>query len=156
MPNYTVGLNYNYQMELPIQNIMSQEPIIKIDYQPFTKLRGSFKLSLWEQPATLQTGTLPEFNDTQVYKKWFYTWATTITYSMNPTTFVEGTFGHSRNDLAGCFGPTNQVYAGFCTSAIPMDKVASLSGAGLTALPSLFRIPACWTRTTMHIRPWRH
>jgi hypothetical protein len=139
MPNLTTpGLNYNYKADLPIQSIMSQAPIMKFDFQPWTKLRGSFKLSLWEQPATIQTGTLPGFNDTQVYKRWFYTWASTVTYSVNPTTFAEGTFGHSRNDLAGCFGPTNTAAPGFCTSSIPMNTVASLSGAGLTGLPSLF------------------
>ena len=138
-PNLTTpGLNYNYRETLPVQSIMSQAPIMKFDFQPWTKLRGSFKLSLWEQPATLQQGTLPGFNDTQVYKRWFYTWASTITYSVNPTTFAEGTFGHSRNDLAGCFGPTNTAAPGFCTSSIPMSPVASLSGAGLTGLPSLF------------------
>jgi hypothetical protein len=138
-PNLTTaGLNYNYQGVLPTQSIMSQAPIMKIDYQPLTKLRGSFKLSLWEQPATPQTGTLPGFNDTQVYKKWFYTWASTITYSFNPTTFLEGTFGRARNDLAGCYGPSFSAAPGFCTSSIPMNKMASLSGAGLTGLPSLF------------------
>lgn len=139
MPNInTPGLNYNYQGTLPAQSIMSQAPIMKFDYQPLQKLRASYKLSLWEQPANLQTGTLPGFNDTQVYKKWFYTWASTVTYSINPTTFVEGTFGHSRNDLAGCFGPSFSAAPGLCTSAVPMDKVASLSGAGLTGLPELF------------------
>jgi hypothetical protein len=139
MPNIsTPGLNYNYQGILPTQSITSQAPISKIDYQPSSKLRGSFKLSLWEQPNDIQTGTLPGFNDTKVYKKWFYTWASTVTYTINPTTFVEGTIGRSRNDLTGCFGPSFSAAPGFCTSAIPMDKVASLSGAGLTGLPSLF------------------
>ncbi len=139
MPNLsTPGLNYNYRATLPIQDITSQAPILKLDLQPFKKLRGSYKLTLWEQPATTQTGTLPGFNDTQVYKKWFYTWAGTVTYSINPTTFAEGTFGHSRNDLAGCFGPSFSAAPGFCTSSLPMNTVASLSGAGLTGLPSLF------------------
>lgn len=139
MPNMTTpGLNYNYQGTLPSQSIMSQAPIAKIDYQPWTKLRGSYKLSLWEQPAKLQTGTLPGFNDTQVFKKWFYTWASTVTYSVTPTTFLEVTFGHARNDLAGCFGPSFSAAPGLCTSAIPMDKVASLSGSGLSGLPSLY------------------
>lgn len=139
MPNVnTPGLPYNYEATLPSQSIMSQAPIMKFDYQPWTKLRASYKLSLWEQPASLQTGTLPGFNDTQVYKKWFYTWASTIAYTINPTTFLEGTFGRSRNDLAGCFGPSFTAAPGLCTSAIPMDKVASLAGAGLTGLPQLF------------------
>ena len=138
MPNYTGSTTYNYQGVLPVQSLTAQEPIIKVDYQPFTKLRFSGKLTLWEEPATLQTGTLPDFNDTQVYKKWFYLWATTTTYSLNPTTFVELTVGRTRNDLAGCFGPTNQVYATICASAVPMDKIDSLSGAGLSALPSLY------------------
>jgi len=139
LPNLTANnLSYNFTETLAPQSIMSQEPIMKIDYQPFQKLRISGKLTLWEQPATLQQGTLPGFNDTQVYKKWFYMWASTISYSLSPTTFVEGTFGRTRNDLAGCFGPTNGVAPGFCTSSLPMDSVASLSGSGLTALPQLF------------------
>ena len=138
LPNYTVAGNFNYQGVLPAQNIMSQEPVIKVDYYPWQKLRVSGKLTLWEQPATAQTGTLPGFNDTQVYKKWFYMWATTVTYNINPTTFAEFTVGRTRNDLAGCFGPTNGVAPGLCTSAIPVNKVASLAGAGLTALPQLF------------------
>ncbi len=139
MPNLAAtNLSYNYTGTLAPQSIMSQEPIAKIDYQPFQKLRISGKLTLWEQPATLQQGTLPGFNDTQVYKKWFYMWASTATYGINATTFVEATVGRTRNDLAGCFGPTNGVAPGFCTSSLPMDKIASLSGAGLTALPQLF------------------
>jgi hypothetical protein len=132
------NLPYNYSATLPAQSLMSQEPIVKVDYQPWNKLRVSGKLTLWEQPATQQTGTVPGFNDTQVYKKWFYMWATTTTYSINATTFAELTFGRTRNDLAGCFGPTNGVAPGLCTSAVPMNTVASLAGAGLTGLPSLF------------------
>jgi hypothetical protein len=139
MPNIsTPGLPYNYQGTLPAQSIMSQAPITKIDVRPWQKLWGSYKLSLWEQPANVQTGTLPGFNDTQVYKKWFYTWASTVTYSVNPSTAVEVTFGHARNDLAGCFGPSFSAAPSLCTSAIPMDKIASLSGAGLSGLPRLF------------------
>jgi hypothetical protein len=139
MPNVAAtNLPYNYTATLPAQSLMSQEPIVKIDYQPWTKLRISGKLTLWEQPATMQTGTVPGFNDTQVYKKWFYMWATTVTYGINSTTFAELTLGRTRNDLAGCFGPTNGVAPGLCTSAVPMAKVASLAGAGLTGLPSLF------------------
>jgi hypothetical protein len=139
MPNLTTpGLNYNYQATLPTQDIVSHAPIMKFDYQPWTKLRVSFKLSLWEQATNPVTGTLPGFNDTQLYKRWMYTWASTITYSFNSTTFLEGTFGRSRNDLAGCYGPSFGAGPGLCTSAIPMNKIASLSGAGLTGLPSLF------------------
>ena len=102
MPNLAAtNLPYNYTGTLAPQSIMSQEPIMKIDYQPFQKLRISGKLTLWEQPATMQEGTLPGFNDTQVYKKWFYMWASTVSYSINPTTFLEGTIGRTRNDLAG-------------------------------------------------------
>ncbi|MEO8597157.1 MAG: carboxypeptidase-like regulatory domain-containing protein [Candidatus Solibacter sp.] len=138
MPNIGGNLPYNYTGTLPVQKITSQQPIAKIDYQPFSQLRISGKLALWEQPATLQSGTLPGFNDTQVYKKWFYMWSSTASYSFNPTTFAEFTVGRTRNDLAGCFGPTNGVAPSLCTSAIPMNDVASLAGAGLTALPQLF------------------
>jgi len=148
MPNVTdssgntiAGNNYNYQIASPNQSLTSQVPVLKLDYQPMSKLRGSAKLGLWGQPTDVIKGTLPGFNDSQEYKKWYYLWASTIDYTVNPTLFVEVTFGGSRNDFTGCVQGGNQSAPTFCQSGIPTDAVASLAGANLTGLPSLFASP---------------
>jgi hypothetical protein len=134
----TPGVAYNWEGTRPEQSMRSQEPVFKIDYQPLAKLRASFKLALWGQPNQVIYNTLPGFNDSQQYKTWFSLMATTINYSINPTTFVEGTYGRSRNDLAGCVQGQGSTGPTFCTSGLPMNDVASLQGAGLTGLPSIF------------------
>ena len=47
-------------------------------------------------------GTLPGFNDSRQYNTLVTRSATTINYTLNPTTVLEGTFGDSRNELTGC------------------------------------------------------
>ncbi len=140
MPNLptTPGVNYNWQGTRPNQSMKSQEPVIKLDYQPWQKLRVSGKLALWGQPNQTIYDTLPGFNDSQQYKKWFSLFASTINYSLSPTMFLEGTFGMSRNDLAGCVQGQGGTGPTFCTSGLPMNDVASLKGAGLTGLPMIY------------------
>jgi hypothetical protein len=139
--NTIAGNNYNFQIGSPGQSLTSQIPVLKIDYQPMTKLRGSAKVGLWGQPTNPIKGTLPGFNDSQEYKKWYYLWASTIDYTVNPTTFVEVTFGGSRNDFTGCIQGGGGSGPVFCQSGIPTDPIASLAGANLTGLPSLFASP---------------
>jgi hypothetical protein len=132
------GVAYNWEGTRKNQSMMSQEPIFKVDYQPLQKLRASFKLALWGQPNQVTYDTLPGFNDSQQYKAWFSLMATTINYSISPTMFLEGTFGRSRNDLAGCVQGQGATGPTFCTSGLPVNDIASLKGAGLTGLPSIF------------------
>src|SRR5262249_19543378 len=120
------------------QSMKSQEPIVKVDYLPWQKLRASFKLALWGQPNQIIYDTLPGFNDSRQYKTWFSLMATPINYSINPSTFIEGIIGRSRNALAGCVQGQSATGTAFCTSGLPMNDVASLKGAGLTGLPFIF------------------
>src|SRR5262249_36135078 len=134
----TPGFAYNWEGTRKDQSMKSQEPIVKVDYLPWQKLRASFKLALWGQPNQIIYDTLPGFNDSRQYKTWFSLMATTINYSINPSTFIEGTFGRSRNDLAGCVQWQSATGPTFCTSAPPMNDVARLQGVGLSALPLNF------------------
>jgi len=139
MPNVTTpGLPYNYEVPFPSQSVMSQAPDMKFDYQPTTKLRASFKLDLWHQPNTVVAGPIPGLYDSQQYKSWFYVWASTVTYTLNPTTILSATFGANRNDFAGCVLSDGNAAPTFCTSGIPTDKASSLAGAGLSGLPELY------------------
>jgi hypothetical protein len=139
MPNVSVpGVAYNYEARRPQQSMRSQQPIVKFDFLPWTKLRASYKLAMWGQPNNTILSSLPGFNDSRQYKTWFSLMATTINYSFNPTTFIEGTFGKSRNDLAGCVQAQSNTGPTFCESGLPMNDKASPIKAGLGTLPRIF------------------
>ena len=46
-------------------------------------------------------GTIPGFNDTYNAYPWVHAFATTVNYTINPTTFLEGTYGYSNRRLGG-------------------------------------------------------
>jgi hypothetical protein len=139
MPNVNVpGVPYNYEDTRPSQSLMSQQPVLRIDYQPWARLRGSFKMSGWRQQNPTIIGNVPGFNDSTQYHPFITLLATTVNYSINPTTFVEGTFGRSQNELAGCVLAQGGTGPTFCEAGLPTSEKANLDKAGLGALPSLF------------------
>jgi hypothetical protein len=76
--------------------------VVKIDYQPWESLRTSFKYAAWGQPNDVVLGSLPGFNDTQMNNPVVPLWAASVNYSVNSTTFLEATFGHTQSTQAGC------------------------------------------------------
>jgi hypothetical protein len=140
-PNPTAeipGAPYNYEGVRPNQSLMSQQPVARIDYQPFDKLRGSFKMSGWRQQNPVILGDVPGFNDSTQYHPFITLLATTVNYSINPTTFMEVTYGRSQNELAGCVLAQGGTGPTFCGAGLPTSEKANLDKAGLGALPSLF------------------
>jgi hypothetical protein len=139
LPNVNVpGVAYNYEGIRPSQSIMSQQPVLRLDYQPKDKLRLSFKASGWRQQNQTIIGTVPGFNDSKQYHPYITLFATTVNYSINPTTFIEGTYGRSQNELAGCVLAQGGTGPTFCENGLPTSEKANLDKAGLGALPSLF------------------
>jgi len=136
-PNVT-GQNYNYQITRPNENLTANQPAIRIDYQPMSALRATFKYSGWSQHNQIINGSIPGFNDTKQYKPVVSTMAATANYTFNPTTFVEATYGHSQNELTGCglaqggTGPT------FCQSGFAMNPAGNRFNVGLGTLPFIF------------------
>ena len=139
LPNVDIpGVAYNYEGNRPNQSLMSQQPVLRLDYQPWDKLRGSFKMSGWKQQNPAIIGNVPGFNDSTQYHPFITLLATTINYSINPTTFMEGTYGRSQNELAGCVLAQGGTGPTFCENGLPTSEKANLDKAGLGALPSLF------------------
>ncbi|MBM3766989.1 MAG: carboxypeptidase regulatory-like domain-containing protein [Acidobacteria bacterium] len=139
MPNVNVaGVPYNYEGTRPNQSLMSMQPVARIDYQPWEKLRGSFKMSGWRQQNPVIIGSVPGFNDSTQYHPFITLLATTVNYSINPTTFMEGTYGRSQNELAGCVLAQGGTGPTFCENGLATSEKANLDKAGLGALPSLF------------------
>ena len=138
-PNVSIpGVAYNYEGIRPAQSLMSQQPVVRLDYQPWDKLRGTFKVSGWRQQNQTIIGTIPGFNDSKQYHPFITLLATTVNYSINPTTFIEGTYGRSQNELAGCVLAQGGTGPTFCENGLPTSEKANLDKAGLSALPSLF------------------
>ena len=59
-------------------------------------------------------------------------------YNLNNTTFLEGTYGRSRNELAGCALAQTGTGPIFCRNAIPMNPNSYRDNVGLGGLPLLF------------------
>ncbi len=103
LPNVTQapGTNYNYQVTTPSVAQLTQQPAVKIDYQLSPKLRISGKYSGQRARRLDQPGTLPGYNDIYTPYPFITNYAGTVNYVINPTTFLEGTYGFIRNQLSG-------------------------------------------------------
>jgi hypothetical protein len=123
LPNITQGpgQNYNWQINAPTYQQLTQQPAVKLDYQATEKLRLSAKYSGQIARSITTPGYIPGFNDAYVPYPWIANEAATVTYVISPTTFIEGTYGRIENQLAG----GNE-------SGIPTDP----SSNRLTALPT--------------------
>ncbi|MEO7189471.1 MAG: carboxypeptidase-like regulatory domain-containing protein [Vicinamibacterales bacterium] len=136
--NVPGGQAYNYQLTRPSETALAWEPAVRLDYQASQALRTSFKYSGWAQRNQVFNGSIPGFNDAQMQHPVVSTFAVTANYSLNPTTFLEGTYGKSKNELAGCALAQGGTGPSFCTGAIPVGVTANLNNVGLSALPQLF------------------
>jgi hypothetical protein len=139
MPNVNLpGVGYNYEITRPGEKLIANQPAIRLDYQPWDNLRGTFKYSGWAQKDEMILGTIPGWNDTRQYNPFVRTIATTINWSINPTTFIEATYGRAQNSLTGCALAQGGTGPSFCRNAFPMSDIANRNTAGLGALPYLF------------------
>ncbi len=129
------GEDFNYEMIRPSESILAYQPAVRIDYQPLQMLRGTFRYTSWTQRKQTINGSIPGFNDTRMPNPVVSTFSASINYTLNNTTFIEGTFGRSGNDQAGC---ALQGVPNFCTAALPMNDIANRYNAGLGGLPFLF------------------
>src|SRR5204862_7039426 len=98
------------------------------------KLRATFKSSGWIQRRDQIPGLLPGFNDTQMQRPVISTLAISSNYSLSNTLFLEGTYGRSRNELAGCALAQSGTGPTFCRAAVPMDDNATPLNPGLRRL----------------------
>ena len=98
--NTAANSNFNYQITRPAESLISYQPAIRLDYQPKSSLRTSFKWGGWLQKKQPINGSIPGWNDTIMQHPLVSTMAITVNYSLTPTMFLEGTYGHSQNEQA--------------------------------------------------------
>jgi hypothetical protein len=132
------GIAYNYSITRPAESVLSWQPAVRVDYQPSTKLRVTGKYSGWQQRRDVVPGLLPGFNDTQMQRPVISNLGFSANYNLSSSMFLEGTYGRSRNELAGCALAQTGTGPTFCRNAIPMNPTSYRGNAGLSNLPLLF------------------
>lgn len=130
------GQAYNFELARPSESLMGYQPAVRLDYQATQRLRASFKYSGWSQRKQIVNGSIPGFNDSVMQNPHVSTVVVTTNYSLTPKMFLEGTWGRSSNEQAGCALTGNGPQ--FCTSALPVNANSNLIAAGLGGLPFLF------------------
>jgi hypothetical protein len=103
MPNVNQlpGQNYNYEVAAPTTDNLTQQPAIRVDYQLSQKLRVTGKYSGQRARKLVTPGAIQGFSDVQNPYPFITNYGVTVNYQLNNSTFVEGTYGFIRNQLAG-------------------------------------------------------
>jgi len=139
LPNHEVaGDAFNYEITRPVESALGWQPALRLDYQPWQTLRATFKFSGWAMRNQTFNGSLPGFNDARQQNPKVSTYAISVNHMITSRTFLEGTYGHSQNELAGCALAQGGTGPTFCTNAFPMNANANRITAGLGSLPMLF------------------
>jgi hypothetical protein len=120
------GTNYNTEYRVPTADSLEYQPAIRADYVPTSDLRISWRFTGHNQRAInpIQSGNVPGWNDTFQYhgRPWRLTWSASVNYTINPTTFLEVTYGLNQNTLGNP----------------PATEYANRYLAGIGDLPLLF------------------
>ena len=96
-------------------------------------LRAIFSYAAEMQRREMFPGSIPGFNDVQTQNPIIATIAASVNYTLNPTTFLEVTYGRIQNELAGC-----TTLNGVCANAVPMGAASNKNNVGLGDLPLIF------------------
>lgn len=130
------GQAYNYQNTDPNIRLLGYQPIVRVDYQPTQKLRGSFKFLEYQQPNDVIPGTMPGFNDTREDNYGIWVPAATLNWTINSSTFLEAAWGANFHHQEGCSvsgGSPN-----FCRNGNSVNDIANRNTAGFGSIPYLF------------------
>jgi hypothetical protein len=102
-PNVTQSgtMNYNWQIDAPSYNQLTQQPAVRLDYQLTERLRLNGKYSGQRQRPVEQPGLIPGFNNAYVPHPYITNLGVTVNYAITPTMFFEATYGQIQNELAG-------------------------------------------------------
>ncbi len=98
-PNGISGQGYNYEGTDPIIHNLTQQPAVRGDYQVNTRLRLTGKYAGQRSRVQISPGSMPGFNDTFQKYPFIHNFSTTVNYTVNATTFFEGTWGMIVNYL---------------------------------------------------------
>jgi hypothetical protein len=103
LPNMeqAASTSWNYEIPAPQVEDMIQQPAVRIDYQLSSNWRITGKYSGQRSRVITRPGIIPGFSDALTPYPYITNYAITGNWTINPTTFLEGTYGFIRNELAG-------------------------------------------------------
>ena len=139
LPNITdvpVGQTYNFETTYPSTKLRGYQPVVRIDYQPFSNLRGSFKFFEYQQPSDPIAGILAGWNDTREDNYGIWVPAASLNWTINGSTFAEFSWGGNYHHQEGCSVSGNG--PNFCRSALQVNAIANRNNAGFGGIPYLF------------------
>ncbi len=143
LPNIPPHLGHE-QLQLRAHQAVGERPLVAAGGPPRlsadAEAARDLQVPAWRQRDQTFLGSIPGFNDTRMQKAPVVSYTTSVNYTISPTMFLEATYGHSQNELAGCAQAQSSTGAIFCNNAagsqgVPMTDVASLQGTGLGGLP---------------------
>ncbi len=131
LPNVAqlAGANYNYEAPAPTTENLTQQPALRLDYQLSPNLRFTGKYSGQRARRLITPGTIEGFNDVQNPYPFITNYGVTVNYTWGSSTFLEGTYGFIRNQLAGGASIGNTLTGGILVNP----------SANLSALPGFLR-----------------
>ena len=130
------GQAYNFESVDPTVKLLGYQPVLRVDYQPTTRLRGSFKFLEYQQPTKTIPGTIPGFNDTREHDYGIWLPSGTFNWQLTQTSFVEASFGANFHHQEGCSivgGEPN-----FCRTGLSVTKFGNRNLSGFGDIPYLF------------------
>ncbi|MEO7191008.1 MAG: carboxypeptidase-like regulatory domain-containing protein [Vicinamibacterales bacterium] len=92
-PNETGQLSTNFVSVTPRDHRLTQQPTVRVDWQPSGRIRLSGKYAGQLATNRPTNGSIPGFNDSVNPHPTTAIYSGTLAYTLNPTTFFEGTYG---------------------------------------------------------------
>jgi hypothetical protein len=93
------GINYNYEATQPVDKRLTQQTLLRIDYNLSNKMRVMGKYAGQLNTVKPSPGSIPGFNDTLQPFPFVHHGVVTVDYTLGRTTFLEGTWGIIQNRL---------------------------------------------------------
>ena len=127
--------SFNHTVTSPITHPLGWTPNVKVDYQMLSSLRLTWRVSAASARVIPGGLNLPEWNSTvQNFPLSFNTsWA--VNYTLNPTTFIEGSYGWNQNRLGS---PSIAKYSNRANMVCPDALAAQVADCTGSAFPLLF------------------
>ncbi|HEV3214597.1 MAG TPA: carboxypeptidase-like regulatory domain-containing protein [Vicinamibacterales bacterium] len=117
------SLTYNLQTVAPTDTRITQQPLVRVDYQASSRLRLFGKYAGQLATAKPTPGTIPGFNDTFLKFPAVIVPSASVDYTLTPTMVLEGNWGIAQTNQQG---------------AIPNDPVTNRCNVGLCDFPLLY------------------
>jgi len=139
LPNLTnipAGQAYNFETTYPATKLLGFQPVIRLDYQPTSNLRGSFKFFEYQQPNDPIQGILAGWNDTREDNYGIWVPAANLNWTVDKVTFAEFSWGGNYHHQEGC--SVSGAGPNFCRNALPVNDIANRNTAGFGGIPYIF------------------